>query len=32
MLTGLFDNKAGGNADTNKKLGDSSAANKMKLL
>merc|ERR1712166_702713 len=30
---GLFDNKAGGdNADVDKKLGDSSAANKMKLL
>jgi hypothetical protein len=32
MLTGLFDNKAAGNADSDKKLGESSAANKMKLL
>tara|TARA_B110001450_G_C17502726_1_gene433042 strand:+ start:127 stop:846 length:720 start_codon:yes stop_codon:yes gene_type:complete len=32
MLGGLFDSKSGDNADMDKKLGDSSAANKMKLL
>ena len=32
MLGGLFDSKGGDNADMDKKLGDSSAANKMKLL